>query len=41
MFNLSSAMAGEFVKIANEMVDLVNRIGPNPLKSVEMKEGIK
>jgi coenzyme F420-reducing hydrogenase delta subunit len=31
MFNMSAAMAGEFVKAAEEMNDQVTQLGPNPL----------
>lgn len=38
MFNMSSAMAGEFVTAANEMNEQINAIGPNPLRSVTESE---
>jgi coenzyme F420-reducing hydrogenase delta subunit len=31
MFNLSAAMAGEFVKAAEQMTEIISRLGPNPL----------
>jgi len=31
MFNLSSAMAGEFAAAAKEMTDTITGLGPNPL----------
>ena len=31
MFNLSSAMAGQFVEAAQEMTEQVEALGPNPL----------
>jgi len=33
MFNLSAAMAGEFVRITKEMTEKIEVLGPNPLKS--------
>jgi len=35
MFNMSSAMAGEFAKAATEMSEQVIELGPNPLRSPE------
>jgi len=32
MFNLSSAMAGQFAAIATEMTEQVEALGPNPLR---------
>jgi F420-non-reducing hydrogenase iron-sulfur subunit len=32
MYNLSSAMAGEFVLVVKEMTKKVIKLGPNPLK---------
>lgn len=32
MFNLSAAMAGEFVRITKEMTEKIEGLGPNPLK---------
>jgi coenzyme F420-reducing hydrogenase delta subunit len=32
MENMSAAMAGRFVEVANEMREQINQIGPNPLK---------
>ena len=32
MFNMSAAMAGEFVKAAQEMTDQIARLGRNPLR---------
>jgi coenzyme F420-reducing hydrogenase delta subunit len=33
MFNMSSAMAGEFVNAVKEMTENITQIGPNPLRS--------
>lgn len=33
MFNMSSAMAGEFVRVAHEMTELISKLGPNPLRN--------
>jgi F420-non-reducing hydrogenase iron-sulfur subunit len=39
MFNMSSAMAGQFVEAAAEMTATVTELGPNPLrKEVAEKE---
>jgi coenzyme F420-reducing hydrogenase delta subunit len=38
MFNMSSAMAGQFVAAAEEMTKQINAIGPNPLRDVEKRE---
>jgi len=32
MFNLSAAMAKEFVDAANEMVETVRKLGPSPIR---------
>ena len=32
MANISAAMAGEFVALAEEMTEVVTNLGPNPLK---------
>jgi coenzyme F420-reducing hydrogenase delta subunit len=32
MFNMSAAMAGEFVKAATEYTETIAAVGPNPLK---------
>ena len=32
MFNMSAAMAGQFVAATTEMVDKVSKLGPNPLR---------
>ena len=34
MFNLSSAMAGEFATAAKDMTDTVTGLGPNPIRGV-------
>jgi len=39
MVNLSAAMAGEFVNSASEITDLISKLGPNPLKRQESREG--
>jgi coenzyme F420-reducing hydrogenase delta subunit len=33
MFNISSAMAGQFAALAKEMSDQIVALGPNPLKA--------
>ncbi|MBN1304650.1 MAG: hydrogenase iron-sulfur subunit [Anaerolineales bacterium] len=33
MFNLSAAMAGQFVEMANEMTEQIKVLGPNPLRN--------
>ena len=38
MFNMSAAMAGEFVGAATEMTEQVEALGPNPLKETEENE---
>ena len=35
MFNLSSAMASEFVRIAEEMTVQIENLGKNPLKKTQ------
>ena len=35
MFNLSAAMAGQFVDAAKEMTEKVGALGPNPLRKQE------
>ncbi len=32
LFNLSSAMAGEFVLAAKAMTEQIQKLGPNPLR---------
>ena len=32
MFNLSSAMAGQFVEATKEMTEKIEALGPNPLR---------
>lgn len=32
MFNMSAAMATEFVTAANEMTERITELGPNPLR---------
>jgi coenzyme F420-reducing hydrogenase delta subunit len=34
MFNMSAAMAGQFVASVQEMTEHVSLLGPNPLKKV-------
>jgi hypothetical protein len=36
MFNMSSAMAGEFAKAATEMSTHVVGLGPNPLRGLDL-----
>ena len=38
MFNMSSAMAGEFAKAATEMSEQVMKLGPNPLRGLELDD---
>jgi coenzyme F420-reducing hydrogenase delta subunit len=38
MFNLSSAMAGQFVEITKNMTEKISALGPNPLKSIGGKQ---
>jgi F420-non-reducing hydrogenase iron-sulfur subunit len=38
MFNMSSAMAGEFAKAATEMSERVIELGPNPLRGPEVDD---
>jgi len=38
MFNMSSAMAGEFAKVATEMSEQVIDLGPNPLRALEIDD---
>ena len=33
MFNMSAAMAGEFVAAATEMTERIDELGPNPLRA--------
>jgi coenzyme F420-reducing hydrogenase delta subunit len=35
MFNLSSAMAGEFANAAIEMSEQITNLGPNPLRVID------
>ncbi|HIE29487.1 TPA: hydrogenase iron-sulfur subunit [Candidatus Poribacteria bacterium] len=35
MYNMSSAMGGEFAKVADEMTEKISKLGPNPLKFVK------
>ena len=44
MFNMSSAMAGEFAKAATQMSEQVVELGPNPLRGLEIddeRQGIR
>jgi F420-non-reducing hydrogenase iron-sulfur subunit len=34
MFNLSSAMGAQFAQVANEMVQQIDELGPNPLRGL-------
>jgi F420-non-reducing hydrogenase iron-sulfur subunit len=40
MFNMSSAMAGEFAKAATEMSEQITELGPSPLRDKEVEEHI-
>jgi coenzyme F420-reducing hydrogenase delta subunit len=33
MFNMSAAMAGEFVAAATQMTEQITTLGPNPLRA--------
>ena len=35
MFNMSAAMANQFVSVTKEMTDIIIRLGPNPLGNYE------
>jgi len=37
MFNLSSAMAGQFAETATEMTAQVKKLGPSPLRKVKAR----
>ncbi len=39
MFNLSAAMAGQFVEVTKEMTEKIAELGPNPLKKNESGTG--
>jgi coenzyme F420-reducing hydrogenase delta subunit len=39
MFNMSAAMAAEFVKVADEMTERIAALGPNPLRVGEAARG--
>ena len=38
MFNMSSAMAGQFVTSTQEMISKVEKLGLNPLRKSELQE---
>ena len=38
MFNMSSAMAGQFVASTQEMIEKVKKLGLNPLRKSELQE---
>lgn len=38
MFNMSSAMAGEFARAATEMSEQITKLGPSPLRETEIEE---
>jgi F420-non-reducing hydrogenase iron-sulfur subunit len=38
MYNLSSAMAGQFAAAAKEMTEQVTNLGPNPLRSLPVED---
>jgi F420-non-reducing hydrogenase iron-sulfur subunit len=40
MFNMSSAMAGEFAKAATEMSEQITELGPSPLRDKEVEEHV-
>ena len=37
MFNISSAMAGQFAEAAREMTEHIAMLGPSPLRNVLIK----
>jgi hypothetical protein len=39
MFQMSAAMAGQFVAVAQQMTELVEKLGPNPLREVDAFRG--
>lgn len=39
MFHMSSAMGQTFAQVAWEMTERIKKLGPNPIKSVGVKEG--
>ena len=38
MYNMSSAMGGEFAKVADEMTEKIRNLGPSPLKVLKKEE---
>ena len=38
MFNMSSAMAGEFAQAAMEMSEQIKKLGPSPLRDIKIEE---
>jgi F420-non-reducing hydrogenase iron-sulfur subunit len=40
MFNMSSAMAGEFAKAATEMSEQITELGPSPLRDKEVEKHV-
>jgi coenzyme F420-reducing hydrogenase delta subunit len=40
MFNMSSSMAGEFAKAATEMSEQITKLGPSPLRDIEIEEHV-
>jgi coenzyme F420-reducing hydrogenase delta subunit len=40
MFNMSSAMAGEFARAATEMSEQITKLGPSPLRTTDNEEHI-
>lgn len=41
MYNLSAAMGGRFVEIAQEMTERIRALGPNPVKTGKGKEFVE
>jgi F420-non-reducing hydrogenase iron-sulfur subunit len=39
MFNMSAAMAGQFVEATTEMTEKITELGPNPLRERIKDEG--
>ena len=40
MFNMSSAMAGEFAKAAMEMSEQIKKLGSSPLRDRDIEEHV-
>lgn len=40
MFNMSASMGPKFAEVADEMTDLVRKLGPSPLRDVSRPERV-